>query len=163
RRARLGWRRSQKPSRRSLQRDRRPGRRRDRDGGVDPCRPTLHRDPSQERVRAAPPGGVARAARRQAGDADDGWAAHPRRRYGRYVLLSPVTAGTANGGNLADRLDGLPARTGITSLVTFTAIAVVTYIPSGNPGGRFDTRLHLAIVGAALIGATIGFLWYNAF
>jgi len=39
----------------------------------------------------------------------------------------------------------------------------VTYIRSGNPGGRFDSRLDLAIVGAALIGATIGFLWYNAF
>jgi len=48
-------------------------------------------------------------------------------------------------------------------LITFTAISVVTYIRSGNPGGRFDSRLDLAIVGAALIGATIGFLWYNAF
>ena len=39
----------------------------------------------------------------------------------------------------------------------------MTYIRSGNPGGRFDSRLDLAIVGAALIGAAIGFLWYNAF
>jgi phospho-N-acetylmuramoyl-pentapeptide-transferase len=83
--------------------------------------------------------------------------------YGWYVLLFLVIAGTANGVNLADGLDGLAAGTAIISLITFTAIAVVTYIRSGNPGGRFDSRLDLAIVGAALIGATIGFLWYNAF
>jgi phospho-N-acetylmuramoyl-pentapeptide-transferase len=83
--------------------------------------------------------------------------------YGWYVLLFLVIAGSANGVNLADGIDGLAAGTGIISLVTFTAIAVVTYIRSGNPGGRFDSRLDLAIVGAALIGATIGFLWYNAF
>jgi phospho-N-acetylmuramoyl-pentapeptide-transferase len=83
--------------------------------------------------------------------------------YGWYVLLFLVIAGTANGVNLADGIDGLAAGTTIISLVTFTAIAIVTYIRSGNPGGRFDSRLDLAIVGAALIGATIGFLWYNSF
>jgi phospho-N-acetylmuramoyl-pentapeptide-transferase len=83
--------------------------------------------------------------------------------WGWYILLFLVIAGTANGVNLADGVDGLAAGTGIISLLTFTAIAVVTYIRSGNPGGRFDSRLDLAIVGAALIGAAIGFLWYNAF
>jgi phospho-N-acetylmuramoyl-pentapeptide-transferase len=83
--------------------------------------------------------------------------------WGWYVLLFLVIAGTANGVNLTDGLDGLAAGTGIIALITFTAISVVTYIRSGNPGGRFDSRLDLAIVGAALIGATIGFLWYNAF
>jgi phospho-N-acetylmuramoyl-pentapeptide-transferase len=83
--------------------------------------------------------------------------------YAWYGLLFLVIAGTANGVNLADGIDGLAAGTGIISLVTFTAIAIVTYIRSGNPGGRFDSRLDLAIVGAAMIGATIGFLWYNAF
>jgi phospho-N-acetylmuramoyl-pentapeptide-transferase len=83
--------------------------------------------------------------------------------YAWYALLFLVIAGTANGVNLADGIDGLAAGTGIISLFTFTAIAVVTYIRSGNPGGRFDSRLDLAIVGAALIGAVIGFLWYNAF
>ena len=83
--------------------------------------------------------------------------------YGWYVLLFLVIAGTTNGVNLADGIDGLAAGAGIISLITFTAIAVVTYIRSGNPGGRFDSRLDLAIVGAALIGSTIGFLWYNAF
>jgi phospho-N-acetylmuramoyl-pentapeptide-transferase len=83
--------------------------------------------------------------------------------WGWYVLLFLVIAGTANGVNLTDGLDGLAAGTGIIALITFTAISVVTYIRSGNPGGRFDSRLDLAIVGAALIGAAIGFLWYNAF
>jgi phospho-N-acetylmuramoyl-pentapeptide-transferase len=83
--------------------------------------------------------------------------------YGWYVLLFLVIAGTVNGVNLTDGLDGLAAGTGIIAMLTFTAISVVTYIRSGNPGGRFDSRLDLAIVGAALIGATIGFLWYNAF
>ena len=83
--------------------------------------------------------------------------------YGWYVLLFLVIAGTTNGVNLTDGLDGLAAGTGIIALLTFTAISVVTYIRSGNPGGRFDSRLDLAIVGAALIGATIGFIWYNAF
>jgi phospho-N-acetylmuramoyl-pentapeptide-transferase len=83
--------------------------------------------------------------------------------WGWYVLLFLVIAGTANAVNLTDGLDGLAAGTAIIALITFTAISVVTYIRSGNPGGRFDSRLDLAIVGAALIGATIGFLWYNAF
>jgi phospho-N-acetylmuramoyl-pentapeptide-transferase len=83
--------------------------------------------------------------------------------YAWYGLLFFVIAGTANGVNLADGIDGLAAGTGIIALVTFTAIAVVTYIRSGHPGGRFASRLDLAIVGAALIGASVGFLWYNAF
>jgi phospho-N-acetylmuramoyl-pentapeptide-transferase len=83
--------------------------------------------------------------------------------YGWYVLLFLVIAGTVNGVNLTDGLDGLAAGTGIIALITFTAISVVTYIRSGNPNHRFDSRLDLAIVGAALIGAVIGFLWYNAF
>jgi phospho-N-acetylmuramoyl-pentapeptide-transferase len=83
--------------------------------------------------------------------------------YGWYVLLFLVIAGTVNGVNLTDGIDGLAAGTGIIALITFTGISVVTYIRSGNPGGRFDSRLDLAIVGAALIGAMIGFLWYNAF
>jgi phospho-N-acetylmuramoyl-pentapeptide-transferase len=83
--------------------------------------------------------------------------------YAWYGLLFFVIAGTANAVNLADGIDGLAAGTGIIALVTFTGIAVVTYIRSGHPGGRFTSRLDLAIVGAALIGASVGFLWYNAF
>jgi phospho-N-acetylmuramoyl-pentapeptide-transferase len=82
--------------------------------------------------------------------------------YGWYVLLFLVIAGTANGVNLTDGIDGLAAGSAIIALVTYTAISVVVYIRSNTPGNRPLSRLDLAIVGAALIGATIGFLWYNA-
>jgi phospho-N-acetylmuramoyl-pentapeptide-transferase len=80
-----------------------------------------------------------------------------------YVLLFLVIAGAANGVNLTDGLDGLAAGTGMIAMFTYTAIAVVAYIRTGTPGHRFDSRLDLAIVGAAVIGALIGFLWFNAF
>jgi phospho-N-acetylmuramoyl-pentapeptide-transferase len=83
--------------------------------------------------------------------------------YGWYVLLFLVIAGTANGVNLTDGLDGLASGTTIIALFTFAAMNVIAWIRSGPPGHRFETKLDLAIIGAALIGAAIGFLWYNAF
>ncbi len=80
-----------------------------------------------------------------------------------YGLLFLVIAGTANGVNLTDGLDGLAAGTGIIALFTYAAMNVIAWIRSGPPGHRFETKLDLAIVGAALIGGLIGFLWYNAF
>jgi phospho-N-acetylmuramoyl-pentapeptide-transferase len=78
--------------------------------------------------------------------------------WGWYALLFFVIAGAANGVNLADGVDGLAAGTGIIALLAFTLINVVAFIRL-----RFDTKLDMAIAGAALIGALIGFLWYNAF
>ena len=81
-----------------------------------------------------------------------------------YVFIFIVIAGTANGVNLSDGLDGLAAGTAIISLFTFTTMAVITYIRSSpHPAERNASKLDLAIVGAALIGAAVGFLWYNAF
>src|SRR5919199_1923931 len=80
-----------------------------------------------------------------------------------YGLLFLVIAGAANGVNLTDGLDGLAAGTGIIALFTYAAMNVIAWIRSGPPGHRFETKLDLAIVGAALIGGLIGFLWYNAF
>jgi phospho-N-acetylmuramoyl-pentapeptide-transferase len=81
-----------------------------------------------------------------------------------YVLIFLVVAGAANGVNLTDGIDGLAAGTGIIALVTFTAINVFTYIRTGQNGHTADVRsLDLAILGAALAGAAIGFLWFNAF
>ena len=68
----------------------------------------------------------------------------------------------ANGVNLTDGVDGLAAGTGIIALFTFAAMNVIAWIRSGRPGHRFETKLDLAIVAAALIGAAIGFLWFNA-
>jgi phospho-N-acetylmuramoyl-pentapeptide-transferase len=81
-----------------------------------------------------------------------------------YVFVFIVIAGAANGVNLTDGLDGLAAGTAIISLFTFTTMAVLVYIRSSTkPELRSVSKLDLAIVGAALIGAAVGFLWYNAF
>ena len=84
--------------------------------------------------------------------------------WGWYPFLFLVIGGASNGANLADGLDGLAAGTGIIALFTFMAMMVVSYVRSSpNPAHRNLTKLDLAIVGAALIGATVGFLWFNAF
>ena len=81
-----------------------------------------------------------------------------------YVLLFLIIAGAVNGVNLTDGLDGLAAGTGIIALGTFTAMAVTIYIRSATPlHGRIENRLDIAFIGAALVGAAIGFLWFNAF
>ena len=84
--------------------------------------------------------------------------------YAWYGFLFFVIAGAANGTNLADGVDGLLAGTGIIALFTFMAMNIVSYVRSSNiPSQRNLTKLDLAIVGAALIGAAVGFLWFNAF
>jgi len=84
--------------------------------------------------------------------------------YAWYPFLFLVIGGASNGTNLADGADGLLAGTAIVALFTFTAMNVVSYVRSGRlPTDRNVTKLDLAIVGAALIGAAIGFLWFNAF
>jgi phospho-N-acetylmuramoyl-pentapeptide-transferase len=80
-----------------------------------------------------------------------------------YPFLFLVIAGAANGANFTDGIDGLAAGTGIIALLTFLSINVIAYIRSGAPGERNEFQLDLAILSAALIGAAIGFLWYNAF
>ncbi len=81
-----------------------------------------------------------------------------------YPFLFLLIAGASNGVNLADGLDGLAAGTGIISIFTFMAMSVITYIRSSpHPALRNPSKLDLAILAAALIGGTIGFLWYNAF
>ncbi len=83
---------------------------------------------------------------------------------GFYVLVFVIIAGAANAVNLTDGLDGLAAGTSIISLFTLTAMAVIIYIRSRGPNGfRIENRLDMAIIGAAVIGAAIGFLWFNAF
>jgi phospho-N-acetylmuramoyl-pentapeptide-transferase len=80
-----------------------------------------------------------------------------------YPFIFVVIAGAANGTNLADGVDGLAAGTGIIAIFTFTAMNIVSFVRSGSVGSRNLTDLDLAIIGAALVGAAIGFLWYNAF
>jgi phospho-N-acetylmuramoyl-pentapeptide-transferase len=75
-----------------------------------------------------------------------------------YPLVFFIVAGAANGVNLTDGLDGLAAGTGIIALLAYTAVSVIPFIRE-----RGETDLDLAILGGALIGGSIGFLWYNAF
>ncbi len=80
-----------------------------------------------------------------------------------FPFLFLVIAGTSNGVNLTDGVDGLAAGSCAISLLTLLAIASIDWIRSGDPGSRSDQYLDLAIIAAALIGGVIGFLWFNAF
>jgi phospho-N-acetylmuramoyl-pentapeptide-transferase len=80
-----------------------------------------------------------------------------------YPFLFLVIAGTVNGANLTDGIDGLAAGTATIMLLTFLAIAGISWLRSGPPGERSEIYLDVATLAAALIGGTIGFLWYNAF
>jgi phospho-N-acetylmuramoyl-pentapeptide-transferase len=103
---------------------------------------------------------------------------------GWYVLVLLMVLGATNAVNLTDGLDGLAA--GITALVmlVFTGMAVVGYqtgqreVRACVPDGELiaacseiikerlefrDQSLDLAILAAAVLGACVGFLWYNAF
>jgi phospho-N-acetylmuramoyl-pentapeptide-transferase len=80
-----------------------------------------------------------------------------------YPFLFVVIAGTVNGANFTDGIDGLAAGTATIMLLTFLAVAGISWIRSGEPGFRSDAHLDLATLAAALVGGTIGFLWYNAF
>jgi phospho-N-acetylmuramoyl-pentapeptide-transferase len=83
-----------------------------------------------------------------------------------YVLFIPVVvAGTTNGVNLSDGLDGLAAGLAAIAAVTFGIFAYVI--------GRVDTSAYLglfylpgagemAIFAMAMAGAAAGFLWFNA-
>jgi phospho-N-acetylmuramoyl-pentapeptide-transferase len=75
-----------------------------------------------------------------------------------YGLIFLIVAGAANGVNLTDGIDGLAAGTGIIALIAFTAITALTYIRT-----RDTNDLDLAILGGSLVGACVGFLWFNAF
>jgi phospho-N-acetylmuramoyl-pentapeptide-transferase len=82
-----------------------------------------------------------------------------------YAFLFLVIAGAANGVNLTDGIDGLAAGTGMIAIFTFTAMNILTSVRARQPffGADPIPYLDMAVLGGALIGATIGFLWYNAF
>jgi phospho-N-acetylmuramoyl-pentapeptide-transferase len=81
-----------------------------------------------------------------------------------FPFLFLVIAGTSNGVNLTDGLDGLAAGTCAISLITLLAIALIDWIRSADSvSDRSHEYLDLAIVAAALVGGVIGFLWFNAF
>jgi phospho-N-acetylmuramoyl-pentapeptide-transferase len=68
------------------------------------------------------------------------------------VLIFLVLAGATNGVNLTDGLDGLAA--GCAAIV-FLAFTAMTFITAGQQ--------DLALLSACLVGACVGFLWFNSF
>ena len=65
-----------------------------------------------------------------------------------FLLL--VIMGTTNAVNLTDGLDGLAAGAGAIALLVYTAVAFL------------ERQYDVAIICGAMVGAIIGFLWYNA-
>jgi phospho-N-acetylmuramoyl-pentapeptide-transferase len=81
-----------------------------------------------------------------------------------YGLLFLVVAGGANAVNLTDGLDGLAAGTMTIAMLTYTAMMVVAFLSKHGLRAEGDaSRIDLAILGAALVGGCVGFLWYNAY
>ena len=68
------------------------------------------------------------------------------------VLIYLVVAGTTSAVNLTDGLDGLAA--GCSAIVLLAFIGI-TFITTG--------QRELAILAGCLVGACVGFLWFNAF
>ncbi|MBA2349138.1 MAG: phospho-N-acetylmuramoyl-pentapeptide-transferase [Solirubrobacterales bacterium] len=68
------------------------------------------------------------------------------------ILIYLVIAGTSNAVNLTDGLDGLAA--GCVAIVTLAYLGI-TFITGGQE--------ELALLCGCLVGACVGFLWYNAF
>jgi phospho-N-acetylmuramoyl-pentapeptide-transferase len=68
-----------------------------------------------------------------------------------FVVVFLVVAGAANAVNLTDGLDGLAAGIAGIVLLAYTGIAFVS------------AQTDLAIFGATLVGACLGFLWFNSF
>ena len=66
------------------------------------------------------------------------------------IFLLLVIVGTTNAVNLTDGLDGLAAGAGALALVSYTAIAFL------------ERQYDVAIICGAMVGAIVGFLWYNA-
>ena len=85
-----------------------------------------------------------------------------------FVLWANLMiAGTSNGVNLTDGLDGLATGTSVMVFASYVLIAIWQFNQNcqSNPGANcYDVRdpHDLAVVAAALMGSCFGFLWWNA-
>jgi phospho-N-acetylmuramoyl-pentapeptide-transferase len=80
-----------------------------------------------------------------------------------YVMI----AGTSNGVNLADGLDGLATGTSVMVFASYVLIGIWQFGNNCQPTVApqcYEVRdpLDLAVVAAAIMGACFGFLWWNA-
>jgi len=82
------------------------------------------------------------------------------------LMVIGVVTGTSNGVNLTDGLDGLAI--GVTSIAAM-AFAAISYITGNVKFADYlniiylDGAGELTVFCAALLGAGLGFLWYNGF
>ncbi|MEX2587279.1 MAG: phospho-N-acetylmuramoyl-pentapeptide-transferase [Actinomycetota bacterium] len=85
------------------------------------------------------------------------------------VWIFVIISASSNGTNLADGLDGLCCGSGAMVMGAYVIIAFwQVRHPCGGPGGlsagcyHAPHSLDLAMVAAAMLGASAGFLWWNA-
>ncbi|WP_432478736.1 phospho-N-acetylmuramoyl-pentapeptide-transferase [Nocardioides sp. GXQ0305] len=83
------------------------------------------------------------------------------------LLIWLIVAGTSNGVNLADGLDGLASGASVMVFGAYTLVSIwqnnqSCAITPGNTCYEVRDPLDLAVVAAAITGACFGFLWWNA-
>jgi phospho-N-acetylmuramoyl-pentapeptide-transferase len=80
--------------------------------------------------------------------------------WGAFVLV-----GCSNAVNLTDGLDGLAINSLIPNFATFSVLCFIAgnYLFAQYLHIPFAHCSEIAIIGATLIGASLGFLWYNAY
>ncbi|MGD2102168.1 MAG: phospho-N-acetylmuramoyl-pentapeptide-transferase [Acidimicrobiia bacterium] len=79
-----------------------------------------------------------------------------------WVLL--MLTGAANGVNLSDGMDGLAGGASALVIGAYTIIAFWQFRNDVSVGGIYEalSPLELAMISAAMLGALLGFLWWNA-
>jgi phospho-N-acetylmuramoyl-pentapeptide-transferase len=77
-----------------------------------------------------------------------------------FVLFAAFAIiASSNGVNITDGLDGLAGGTLVFAFVGFLLIALLNRVP--QPDGTFTNQPNLAFLCALVIGALLGFLWFN--
>ena len=82
------------------------------------------------------------------------------------LIVIFIISAVSNGANLTDGLDGLATGT---SAITGVALAILAYVSSNIIYADYLNIMfiphseELVIFAAAMIGATVGFLWYNSY
>jgi phospho-N-acetylmuramoyl-pentapeptide-transferase len=77
-----------------------------------------------------------------------------------YILVAAFAiVAAANGVNITDGLDGLAGGTLVFAFLAFLLIALLNVVP--QPDGTVDNQPNIAFLCALIIGALLGFLWFN--
>src|SRR3970040_604493 len=79
--------------------------------------------------------------------------------WGFVVFAAFAIIASSNGVNLTDGLAGLAGGTLIFAFVAFLLIALLNVVP--QPDGTLGNQPNLAFLCALIVGALLGFLWFN--